>query len=74
MLENGSPRGIIERQTAEDENEDDDENDKKNDDEDDETGYISFRLESLIKKYRFDHEKLDVYQLELQFVTWVTPY
>ncbi len=26
-----------------------------------------------MKKYRFDHEKLDVYQLELQFVTWVTP-
>ena len=21
----------------------------------------------------FDHEKLDVYQLELQFITWVTP-
>jgi four helix bundle protein len=26
-----------------------------------------------MKKYRFDHEKLDVYQLELQFITWVTP-
>jgi four helix bundle protein len=26
-----------------------------------------------MKKYRFDHEKLDVYQLVLQFVTWVTP-
>jgi four helix bundle protein len=26
-----------------------------------------------MKKYKFDHEKLDVYQLELQFVTWVTP-
>lgn len=25
-----------------------------------------------MKKYRFDHEKLDVYQLELQFITWVT--
>ena len=26
-----------------------------------------------MKKYKFDHEKLDVYKLELQFVTWVTP-
>jgi len=26
-----------------------------------------------MKKYRFDHEKLDVYQLELQFIAWVTP-
>jgi four helix bundle protein len=26
-----------------------------------------------MKKYRFDHEKLDVYQLELLFVSWVTP-
>ena len=26
-----------------------------------------------MKKYRFDHEKLDVYQLELQFISWVTP-
>ena len=26
-----------------------------------------------MKKYKFDHEKLDVYQLELQFVSWVTP-
>jgi len=26
-----------------------------------------------MKKYRFDHEKLDVYQLELKFVAWVTP-
>ncbi|MGD8471512.1 MAG: four helix bundle protein [Desulfobacterales bacterium] len=25
-----------------------------------------------MKKYRFDHEKLDVYQLELQFIAWVT--
>ena len=25
------------------------------------------------KRYVFDHEKLDVYQLELQFITWVTP-
>ena len=26
-----------------------------------------------MKNYRFDHEKLDVYQLELQFIAWVTP-
>jgi four helix bundle protein len=26
-----------------------------------------------MKKYRFDHEKLDVYQLELKFIAWVTP-
>ena len=26
-----------------------------------------------MKKYTFDHEKLDVYQLELQFIAWVTP-
>jgi len=26
-----------------------------------------------MEKYRFDHEKLDVYQLELQFIAWVTP-
>jgi len=26
-----------------------------------------------LKNYRFDHEKLDVYQLELQFIAWVTP-
>jgi hypothetical protein len=26
-----------------------------------------------MKKYRFDHEKLDVYQLELQFIAWATP-
>lgn len=26
-----------------------------------------------MKNYRFDHEKLDVYQLELKFITWVTP-
>src|SRR5437773_12498166 len=25
-----------------------------------------------VRRY-FDHEKLDVYQLELQFITWVTP-
>ena len=25
-----------------------------------------------MKKVRFDHEKLDVYQLELQFIAWVT--
>jgi hypothetical protein len=25
-----------------------------------------------MKKGRFDHEKLDVYQLELEFVAWVT--
>jgi four helix bundle protein len=25
------------------------------------------------KRYVFDHEKLDVYQLELRFITWVTP-
>ena len=25
-----------------------------------------------MKKVRFDHEKLDVYQLELEFVAWVT--
>ena len=25
-----------------------------------------------MKKYRFDHEHLDVYQLELQFIAWVT--
>jgi four helix bundle protein len=25
-----------------------------------------------MKKYRFDHEKLDVYQPELQFIAWVT--
>jgi four helix bundle protein len=25
------------------------------------------------KRYAFDHEKLDVYQLELQFIAWVTP-
>ena len=24
-----------------------------------------------MKKYRFDHEKLGVYQLELQFISWV---
>jgi four helix bundle protein len=24
------------------------------------------------KQYLFDHERLDVYQLELQFITWVT--
>jgi len=23
--------------------------------------------------YQFDHEKLDVYQLELSFIAWVTP-
>ncbi len=23
--------------------------------------------------YQFDHEKLDVYRLELEFITWVTP-
>ena len=22
---------------------------------------------------QFDHEKLDIYQLEIEFVTWVTP-
>jgi four helix bundle protein len=26
-----------------------------------------------MKNYKFDHEKLDVYQLELKFITWVTP-
>ncbi len=26
-----------------------------------------------MKNCRFDHEKLDVYQLELQFIAWVTP-
>lgn len=26
-----------------------------------------------MKKYQFDHEKLDAYQLELQFIAWVTP-
>src|SRR5580765_3245354 len=26
-----------------------------------------------LKQYVFDHEKLDVYTLELQFITWVTP-
>ncbi len=26
-----------------------------------------------MQKYRFDHEKLDVYQLELEFIAWVTP-
>ena len=26
-----------------------------------------------MKKHRFDHEKLDVYQLELKFIAWVTP-
>ena len=26
-----------------------------------------------MKKFRFDHKKLDVYQLELQFIAWVTP-
>jgi four helix bundle protein len=26
-----------------------------------------------MKKYRFDHERLDVYQLELKFIAWVTP-
>jgi len=26
-----------------------------------------------MKKYRFDHEKLEVYQLELQFIEWATP-
>jgi len=26
-----------------------------------------------MKNYRFDHEKLDVYQLELKFIAWVTP-
>ena len=26
-----------------------------------------------MKKYRFDHEKLEVYQLELQFIEGVTP-
>jgi four helix bundle protein len=26
-----------------------------------------------MKKYIFDHEKLDVYQLELKFIAWVTP-
>ena len=26
-----------------------------------------------MKKHRFDHERLDVYQLELQFIAWVTP-
>ena len=25
-----------------------------------------------MEKYRFDHEDLDVYQLELQFIAWVT--
>ena len=25
-----------------------------------------------MKKFRFDHEKLDVYQLELEFIAWVT--
>jgi four helix bundle protein len=48
------------------ENEHDDEDEKTYDDE-------KRKLEWLMKKYKFDHEKLDVYQLELQFVTWVTP-
>ena len=26
-----------------------------------------------MKRHRFDHEKLDVYQLELKFIAWVTP-
>ena len=26
-----------------------------------------------MKKHRFDHERLDVYQLELKFIAWVTP-
>lgn len=26
-----------------------------------------------MERYRFDHEKLDVYQLELKFIAWVTP-
>ena len=26
-----------------------------------------------MKNYRFDHEKLDVYKLELEFIAWVTP-
>ena len=26
-----------------------------------------------MEKYKFDHEKLDVYRLELQFIAWVTP-
>ncbi len=26
-----------------------------------------------MKNHRFDHEKLDVYQLELQFIAWLTP-
>jgi len=48
------------------ENEHDDEDEKTYDDE-------KRKLEWLMKKYKFDHEKLDVYQIELQFVTWVTP-
>ena len=47
-------------------NEHDDEDEKAYDDE-------KRKLEWLMKKYKFDHEKLDVYQIELQFVTWVTP-
>ena len=27
----------------------------------------------LNENFKFDHEKLDVYQLELQFIAWVTP-
>ena len=26
-----------------------------------------------MNKHRFDHERLDVYQLELKFIAWVTP-
>jgi four helix bundle protein len=26
-----------------------------------------------LEKYKFDHEKLDVYRLELQFMAWATP-
>ena len=26
-----------------------------------------------MKKHKFDHEKLDVYQIELKFIAWVTP-
>src|SRR4051812_43893223 len=31
------------------------------------------RLEPPSSRRCFDHERLDVYQLELQFITWVTP-
>ena len=36
--------------------------------------YGSIRLESGMGPSQFDHEKLDVYRLELKFLAWVTQF